>query len=465
MKKKLLLLSFIEGGAVMCAELCGARLLAPVFGSSLYVWSAVMGITLGGLALGYFFGGRYNDGQAQKVVLRRFLLLAALYLMAMPLFARYVLPLLAFLPFNAGVISGAFLLMMPSVFLLGATSPLFIGIQTNDHGAAKVSGTVYAVSTAGGILSTFLCGFLLMPEFGITLTLVIHGLLLWITTILIMRGKWMSGVFTGVAIIFLLLFETDQQGRLFSADGINGRLEVMKLNENGREIKRLLVNGIIQTETHAGTSTLEYVSLIDSLIDSENRGDHALVLGSGGGSVPNLLVRRGYSVTAVEFDPRIINAATRFFGLDARVRVVEDDARRFINRTTHKYSVIVVDVFRAEEQPSHVLTSESLLRVKRLLDSEGLMVVNWHGYTEGELGAGTEVLINTLHKAGFSTSLTYTGSHPDYRNTVISARLSGYGQVVTGPVNTDDKPVLEKANALANKSWRANYLRYYSLAN
>jgi hypothetical protein len=54
MKRKLLFLSFVEGAAVMVAELCGARLLAPVFGSSLYVWSSVMGITLGALAFGYF---------------------------------------------------------------------------------------------------------------------------------------------------------------------------------------------------------------------------------------------------------------------------------------------------------------------------------------------------------------------------------------------------------------------------
>ncbi len=57
MIKKLLFLSFIEGAVVMAAELCGAKLLAPVFGSSLYVWASVMGITLAALALGYFLEG------------------------------------------------------------------------------------------------------------------------------------------------------------------------------------------------------------------------------------------------------------------------------------------------------------------------------------------------------------------------------------------------------------------------
>ena len=41
----------------MAAELLGAKMLAPYFGSSLYVWATVLAITLGGLAAGYFMGG------------------------------------------------------------------------------------------------------------------------------------------------------------------------------------------------------------------------------------------------------------------------------------------------------------------------------------------------------------------------------------------------------------------------
>ena len=43
------ILSFIEGGTVMLVELCGAKLLAPYYGTSIYVWAATLGVTLGGL--------------------------------------------------------------------------------------------------------------------------------------------------------------------------------------------------------------------------------------------------------------------------------------------------------------------------------------------------------------------------------------------------------------------------------
>ncbi len=65
MNKKLLFLSFVEGATVMVAELCGAKLLAPIFGSSLYVWASVLGITLFALALGYFFGGYWSSSSTK----------------------------------------------------------------------------------------------------------------------------------------------------------------------------------------------------------------------------------------------------------------------------------------------------------------------------------------------------------------------------------------------------------------
>src|SRR6187401_3131236 len=107
MKKKLLLLSFVEGAAVMAGELCGAKLLAPVFGSSLYVWASVMGITLAALALGYFYGGSLSQKKEQSLDKKLFYVLvaASLFLLAMPLISFYLVPRISYLPFTPGVVS------------------------------------------------------------------------------------------------------------------------------------------------------------------------------------------------------------------------------------------------------------------------------------------------------------------------------------------------------------------------
>ncbi len=55
--KYLYLVAFIEGASVMAIELAGAKMIAPFFGTSLYVWASVLAVTLGGLAAGYFAGG------------------------------------------------------------------------------------------------------------------------------------------------------------------------------------------------------------------------------------------------------------------------------------------------------------------------------------------------------------------------------------------------------------------------
>src|SRR6202000_1767641 len=97
MQKKLLFLSCIEGAAVMAAELCGARLLAPIFGSSLYVWASVMGITLAALAGGYFFGGWITA--SSKIPFKRLfqvLMLASLFLLLMPVLSYYLVPRISY---------------------------------------------------------------------------------------------------------------------------------------------------------------------------------------------------------------------------------------------------------------------------------------------------------------------------------------------------------------------------------
>src|SRR3954471_17674465 len=88
------LLSFIEGGAVMATELLGAKMLAPFFGSSLYVWATVLAMTLGGLALGYFFGGIISYKYRKPATLFYVLLIGAVFNMLMPLTSQAILGML-----------------------------------------------------------------------------------------------------------------------------------------------------------------------------------------------------------------------------------------------------------------------------------------------------------------------------------------------------------------------------------
>ena len=172
-KNKLYTISFIEGASVMAAEICGAKLLAPFFGSSLYVWSSVMAITLGGLASGYFIGGKLSKGENKETNLLYVLILAVCALCMMPFLTTLFLLLASNFSLIPAVIISVLFLLFPTMLCMGATSPLIISILTSEvNKSGENSGKVYAISTVGGIIATFLCGFYLIPNLGVRFSLI-----------------------------------------------------------------------------------------------------------------------------------------------------------------------------------------------------------------------------------------------------------------------------------------------------
>jgi spermidine synthase len=481
MQKKLLALSFIEGAVVMAAELCGAKLLAPIFGSSLYVWASVMGITLLALALGYFYGGWISDkSNYPKKKLEQFLVLASLFTLLMPILSYYVVIRISYLPFLVGVLISTFVLLFLPVFFLGTTSPLFILLQTTQSSSSgKASGTVYAVSTAGGILSTYLCGFYLIPELGLYTCLICFGLLLFFTTIFVFKiSKPLQLLCLSACVYLNYQFIKAPVNVNFKADSMLGHLEVKTINvKNSDSVRLLTINNIVQSEMNVQTkqSVSDYVKLVDTILTALSTNDSydkkkALVLGLGGGLVANLITNKNYSVDGVEFDNSIIEAAKKYFYLNKNVNTVCADARYFLNHCKKKYDLVLVDLFKAEEQPSHVLTTQSLNQLKNNLTQDAVLLINWHGYITGNKGLGTTILHNTLTKSGFNVQLYSFSNNENYRNIIFVASLQNLNPCnyqlnetlsTCNLINTDNYPLLEKYNASANKAWRSNYLRYY----
>ncbi len=476
MKKRFLFLSFIEGATVMAVELCGARLLSPVFGSSLYVWASVLGITLLALASGYFTGGWWS-AKAKNPAKRLFfvLSLASLMVMLMPFSAEYFVPRIAFISFLPAMFGATWLLLFAPVFFLGATSPLLVMLQSKSNfDAGKISGLVYAISTLGGILATFLCGFYLMPHWGLKITLLFFGALLFVSSALFLRTFSMTQSFVAAGLLFLNLQSEIKNNTIkYASEGIMGRVEVLDLNYEHKTIRLLKVNDIIQSEMDlaSGQSVSEYVRIFDTLSAGYPFGSNALVLGLGAGLTSNVLVNKKFKVQAVEFDERVIYAGQNYFGLDEKVEVINDDARHFLNGTTGIYDLVLVDVFKAEEQPSHVITRESLSKLKTQLKKNARIVINWHGYTTGKLGKGTCILYQTLLNQGFQVKFCSNSNDEHHRNLMLVASLEKLPELAfevhpvlekTTHINTDDKPLLEEANALANLSWRNLYLRHYT---
>lgn len=472
-------ISFFEGAAVMATELCGSKLISPYFGSSLYVWASVIAITLGSLAAGYFYGGKLSLKENRIQILRLILALAAVYMGFMPILTNAFASIALSASLVIAVVVASVLLLVLPMFLMGAASPIIISIQTeNSNESGRVSGLVYSISTVGGIISTFLCGFYFIPEFGISTTLIVFASLLAASLLLMLQKKSPFKIVVVLVILMILGFtnKTPMKNCIYEVDGMLGKINVLDdtieiIGEGMTSTRKLLVNNIVQTEMdmRSGNSLSAYVNLLDLNIDTVENGN-ALVLGLGGGVTSNLLVKKGFKVTGVELDERIIDVAKDYFSLNKNVNAVCDDGRHFINQCNESYNLILIDIFKAEEQPSHVLTIESLEKLKKMMSPNASLIINWHGYVKGERGMGTSILLNTLKKSGFNYKIAATSDKEDERNLVFFASL-GEPSVKqfevktaiesTDLVNSDGRPVLEKYNALANQSWRKNYILYY----
>ncbi|MBI4714761.1 MAG: fused MFS/spermidine synthase, partial [Nitrospirae bacterium] len=114
----------------MAAELIGAKLVAPYYGSSLYVWAAVLAITLGGLATGYFLGGIISARYPHRKTLYRIMLASSVLVALMPQTAVWILEATLDLEIRVGITLSCLVFLFPPLILFGMVSPLIVRLIT-----------------------------------------------------------------------------------------------------------------------------------------------------------------------------------------------------------------------------------------------------------------------------------------------------------------------------------------------
>jgi predicted membrane-bound spermidine synthase len=171
---------FVAGISTLGAEIAAARLIAPAFGASTVVWANTIAIVLVALAGGYWLGGRLADRHPHARGLARTALVGALLVALIPLLA---IPLLDVTEDSLGEFSGSLLvqiiLVAPPVLVLGALSPWAIRLRMRSVTAAgDVTGRLYALGTAGGLVGNFAATLALIPWVGTRWTFLLCALLL-----------------------------------------------------------------------------------------------------------------------------------------------------------------------------------------------------------------------------------------------------------------------------------------------
>ena len=498
-RNRLYLVAFIEGASVMGAELFGAKMAAPFFGTSLYAWAGVLAVTLLALAGGYFYGGFLTTRFNTRKLLAAVLLLAGASFVLMRFTAPAIMSALISTSLTTGVLVSLCVYLLPPIFFFGMVSPIIIHILVDTlKVTGRVAGTVYGISTIGGVLNTLFIGFYVIPEFGIGAPTLISGAIVALLPLLVItKGPIVIGS-AAVAAVSILATQSGKSSNtgfirvLHASEGLMGQLKVADFGwtEPGyisnQPVRTLFVNNTTQTMVNLsdGTSLLDYVWFVKPLLTRFDSDHSALLIGLGGGALASAIHKRGINLHAVEIDGRLRRLAREYFALPAEIPVTTDDGRHFIRSSSQVYDLIIFDAFLGENPPWHLLTRECFEETQQRMKPGGQLIIEFYGFLEGKQGLVGRSVYRTLLESGFkhveiiSTSerdgiernLIFVASNEpiqfddlDYRQTVYREPIVNLRNHLVDKdaidlhdalLLTDNLPALDKLLARAAIQWR-----------
>ncbi len=390
----------ITGGAIMIVEILGAKMLSPYIGTSHFVWTAQIAVTLVALATGYYAGGWLVDRSLRPGRIYAALLLASVYLCLSTAVREPVA--FACLKFSLPVgslLASTFLYFVP-LCLLAMVGPFFIRVLTSS--LARVGsniGRLSAISTLGSVVGTVLIGYVLIPFLRNSMTMYLTAMVLAVVAVVyfVIWGRRtedrVPAVLAALAAagIGWLAVRGDrwEGGRFverFRANSDFGELLVVDEKDSPR---RLYLNDYL-TQNSYDTKEKKSGSMFTFMLHGlahvyAPKVEHVLCIGMGVGIVPMEFVRDQVKVDVIEINPAVVPVAQEFFGFEKdKVNLTIGDGRQFVHGIAGRYDAILLDAFLGDSCPSHLMTREAFADMRRALKPDGVLVINTFAELEGE---------------------------------------------------------------------------------
>lgn len=395
---------FVCGAVIMIFELVGSRVLGPNFGTSIFVWTSLIGIILGSLSLGYYFGGKIADKKPNLNDLSLIIFLSAIFIGLMILIKDWLLISLQnnFTDIRLASVLASLILFLPASLLLGMVSPYAVKLKMeNLNTSGRTVGNLYAISTAGNIIGTFLSGFYLIPHFGTNKLLIILAIALIINSIMLTINKLIK---TKIAVLIIFITGWQAIGGLNYISEANGFIDV------DTAYNRLWIYNRLDYYTNKpvkvmGINNENHSSMFlnsDELVNEYTKYYHlakhfnpnfktTLMFGGAGYSYPKnfLLTYPEATIDVVEIDPKVTELAKKYFNLkeNLRLAIYHEDGRVYLNKTGKKYDVIFGDAFSSRYSlPYQLTTKEAVQKNYDILNNGGVVILNIISAIEGEKG-------------------------------------------------------------------------------
>jgi spermidine synthase len=440
----------VSGVASMGLEILAGRLLAPTYGSSVYVWGSIIGVFLAALAAGYWLAGRRAARSASRGGLAVALVGAAAVVLAVILGADDLIAASSGFPVPqryAPVVPAA-LLFGPPTLLLGFVSP-YAAELVEARSTGDASGRVYALGTGGSIVGAFGTTFLLIPAVGVLWIGLGYALLTALAGLLVAprsaTGPLVAGWLVAVAIVLVgvagALSPVVGGGDTVYATGTS--YQQLRVADSG-DVRTLYLDGVRHSAMDRDDPdryVFEYTRYFHLPFLFREDVDRVLFVGGGGFSGPKRFLREypGVTVDVVEIDPKVVDVARQYFEVPRsdRLNVHVGDGRVFLAETDRTYDVVVLDAYRADNVPYHLTTVEFMDLVSRRLDDDGVLVANVISAREGSSSAFYRAQYRTMNRSFPQVYSFPTSATPSLQNIMLLA---------TNNATRVDRRTLERRN-------------------
>ncbi len=395
---------FVSGALVMIYEIIGSRILAPFIGTSTYIWTSLIGVILGSLSLGYWFGGKTADRNPNLRVLSVVMFFGCAILSATILVQNIVLSIIASSTVRLEIkaIIAALILFAPASVLFGFVTPYAVRLKMQTvENAGKTVGRLYALSTVGSIFGTFSAGFFLLPFVGSLRTMYLLAILMFGLSLLLAPFKLnVNSIFLLLLLPTAIIFNEIYSYSLFVSNELHdfdtqyNRVRVLNTTEKstGKSMRVLLTDS---DSTQSGMYleseelALNYTKYYHLLRHFNPNFEKTLIIGGAAYSFPKeyLRIYPDKKIDVVEIDPQMTEAARKYFNLqdNPNLQIFHADGRVFLNQNTTKYDVILVDAFTSlYSVPFQLTTVEAVREMEKSLTENGIIIVNLISAFEGE---------------------------------------------------------------------------------
>lgn len=399
-RRYLFLTVFVAGMSTLAIEFTASRLLQTVYGTSNIVWANVIGLVLLALTAGYFIGGRLADRHPHEMIFYGLVAAAGFCAVFFLLLTGAILrgASTAMANMNVGAIAGSLLLvavaLVVPVTLLGCLSPFAIRLAVRDvNEAGRISGRIYAVSTLGSLLGTYLPVLIVIPLAGSRAAAVLFGTLLMAVGLI---GLWRSThrrrVRAGVLLWPILLLPAiffwyrgnikTYEGQIYETESAYNYIQVIRRDD----CNYLLLNeGQAYHSYYCDGGRVPSVSVWSIMLAAPYFNPRPApprsmaVIGLAAGTIPKQFthVFGPLPIDGIELDPIILDAGRKYFALDEpNIHAHVGDGRYIFSGLSGPYDVVTIDAYKVPYIPWHLTTREFFTEVSDKLSETGVLAIN-----------------------------------------------------------------------------------------